>query len=74
MEDDTFGARVSSDATGEDGSEPGVDGPQIAEEAKANGEADDVGTADTDDDDDEGGPDGTPGEAAVDTFRPSDDD
>lgn len=82
-DDGEFGKRVSQDATGESDGEPGVDGEEISDEARASnpgqGEEgadnarDDV-PADDDDDDDDGrrGPEGTPGEDALDTFRPGD--
>jgi hypothetical protein len=52
----SFGARVSADARGESDGQPGVDGRQISEEARAMGEARRAAGGDEadDDDDDEG--------------------
>lgn len=78
-----FGEEVAEDARGDaEGDEPGVDGEEISQEARERNPGDAEGDAgadveaaedDDDDDDDEGGPEGTPGEAAVNTFRPGDD-
>lgn len=75
---EAFGDRVSGDATGQSDGEPGVDGETISQEARelnpgagdegADNAPDDIDT----DDDDEGGPEGTRGEDAVDAHRPSD--